>query len=385
MHIRCAQCRSLTQVQIPETLSAPLPVVCSGCGRRYRLAVNRPRGTSDPDRYRRAKAFAEQNRIDLASAYSVLEGLMTLEEARGLRAPGTPPSAPPGGARAETPQPSAVRRAPAPAASTPLAEQDASYDPGFAEAVRDGCLSVQQAVERGDRRALALRMAQRHRLPMALALRVADNRITIRQALAEKAIIESREPPRPQTSVSHGVWNFTVVSLGGLILGALAFHVVQVWSDYLARNGGSGLSPRAALASAPAPARPAAPAAVPLPPPPLTVPRTDTTGQLVEVVGPDPRSVLIAFCTTGRQAGQRQAVEIAPSAPPSAGVRFGVFRSTEQPGAPLRAIRIRQDPRSGRWVAGDGRAPITTEEPPPQVPGMRAVPLVSGGPATGGA
>jgi len=86
--------------------------------------------------------------------------------------------------------------------------------PGFAAAVLDGCLSPQQALERGDRRALAMRLSLRHRLPMDLALRVADNRVTVHQALQQKAAQEAREPPRPQTSVSHGVWNFMIFSVG---------------------------------------------------------------------------------------------------------------------------------------------------------------------------
>src|SRR5882672_9686841 len=100
MRFRCAQCRALTQVQIPAQMTAPLVTACSGCGRKYRFAVDRPRAADDQERYRRAKEFAEANQIDLGSAYSVLEGVMTLEEARALRK-GLPP-------------PSLAERAPAP-------------------------------------------------------------------------------------------------------------------------------------------------------------------------------------------------------------------------------------------------------------------------------
>jgi hypothetical protein len=405
MHIRCGQCRALTQVQIHASSATPVTVACSGCSRRYRLSVNRPGATTDQERYRRAKTYAETNQIDLASAYSVLEGIMSLEEARaakgGLPAPAAATPAP-----ATPPRPSptspAQRPASAPtvkAAGTPareaalaapeerlfappkrprLSEAEASFDPGFATAVRDGNLTVQQAMERGDRRTLALRLSQRHRLPMPLAEMVADNRITVRQALAQKAVNEAKEPPRPQTSVSHGVWNFMVLSIGALILGALGVHVYQTWGEFLAQRGAAALAPRMASAAArPAPAAPQD-ASVPLPPPPLTVPKTDTTGQLVEVSGPDPRSVLIVFCSTGRQAGLRQPVEISPGIPPSAAQRLGIFRSIDQPGAPTRAIRIRKDPRTGRWIAGDGRTPIATEEPPAPAPGTQTVPVSLG-------
>jgi len=421
MRFRCAQCRALTQVQIPAKITAPVITACSGCGRKYRFAVDRPRAADDQERYRRAKEFAETNQIDLGSAYSVLEGVMTLEEAHGIRKglpvprllqdgqeakPGIPPAAalpapeitPLAAEPSLRPTPSwrsAPTQVTAPAPFIPaqrpsLAESEVSYDPGFAAAVRDGCLTAQQALERGDRKALALRLSQRHRLPMELAFRVAENRVTVHQALQQKAVLEAKEPPRPQTSVSHGVWNFMTFSVGALILAGLGVHVYHVWGDYLAQRGMAMLEPTPAAASTRAyVTAPAEPPAVPAPPPPMTVPKTDSTGQVVEVVGPDPRSVLISFCMTGRQSGRREAVEIAPTSPPDASARWGVFRSQDSSAIPLRAILIRKDQRTGRWSAGDGRTPIMTEAPPALPPGTRTVPVsateaVSDAPAAGG-
>ena len=376
MHIRCTQCKSLTPVRVPSAPGTPAVVSCSGCGKRYRLAINRPGKPADEDRYRRAREYAEANQIDMAGAYSILEGVMTLEEARALRgsAPAPSPASPvsPPGPRPAGPAaaPPAAGRG-ASAAKPELIESDAPYDPAFARAVAEGCLTVQQAVERGDRRALAMRVAQRHRLPMDLALMVADNRVSVRKALEQKAAREAKEPPPSQTSVSHGVWNFMIFSIGTMILTGLLIHMYHVWGEYLTRNGAVGLEETVASAAERPPATPPPPAAAP--PPPLTVPRTDATGQLVEVAGPDPRSVLVSFCASGRQAGRREPVEVAPAVPPSSGLRFGVFRNLEQPGTPLRAIRIRQDAKTGRWLAGDGRGPIMTEEPPPQPPGARTI------------
>ena len=196
--------------------------------------------------------------------------------------------------------------------------------------------------------------------------------------------VRSKEPPRPQTSVSHGVWNFMVYSVGALIMAGLSLHIYRVWGDYLAQRGLASLViPEAAAAAARHPAFTSPAAAVPLPPPALTVPRTDATGQLVEVVGPDPRSVLIAFCRTGRLSGRREPIEIGPTVPPDASSRWGVFRNLGQPSMPVRAILIRKDPRTGRWSAGDGRSPITTEPPPPLPPGARTVPVSAAGGAGG--
>jgi hypothetical protein len=265
---------------------------------------------------------------------------------------------------------------PSPIRGATLSEGDHSYDEGFAAAVRDGCLTPQQAQERGDRAALALRLSQRHRLSNELALRVADNRMTVHQALQQKAVLEAKEPPRPQTSVSHGVWNFMIYSIGVLILGALGVHLYHVWGDYLSHRGVGLLEPMPAAAATRAhvPATQEAPA-VPAPPPPMTVPKTDTTGQVVQVVGPDPRSVLISFCSSGRQSGRREPIEIAPTVPPDSSARWGVFRSLDNPEIPVRAILIRKDPRTGRWSVGDGRSPIATEPPPPQTEGTHAVPI----------
>ena len=122
MRFRCAQCRALTPVQIPARLQAPLVVPCSGCGRSYRFAVDRPRGSGDPERYRQARAFSETNSIDLASAYSVLEGIMSLEEARALRPGGAKPAAPTAPASERSALEEALRDAIAeeePAGSTP--------------------------------------------------------------------------------------------------------------------------------------------------------------------------------------------------------------------------------------------------------------------------
>ncbi|HXU13075.1 MAG TPA: hypothetical protein VN898_14060, partial [Candidatus Binatia bacterium] len=91
--------------------------------------------------------------------------------------------------------------------------------------------------------------------------------------------------------------------------------------------------------------------------------------------GPDPRSVLVAFCRSGRQSGQREPIEISPTVPPDAASRWGMFRSLGALYTPVRAILIRRDARTGRWSAGDGRSPITTVPAPELPPGTRTVPI----------
>ena len=436
----------MTEVAIDPNTAESVGVACGSCKRRYRIKQAPRKASPEMERYRKARAFFEHRvgGIDPAAAYSVLEGIMTLADARGASAtpaasspavpsqtasrpappatpapsspsaPGTPapetsapetsapgtraPVTPEQGTRAQIrvtapylpsggPEPSipaapavTTMKMPAQPAGGRRMEEGPEYDDGFKAAVRDGCLTPQQAAERGDREALIHRLAQRHRLPSQLAVQVAENRITVHQALQRKAATEAQEVPRPQTSISHGVWNFTIATLGCLILLGAGARAWQEWEEYLTTKADAAQRPALVLPSAPvAPAEApqggshAAPST-----PSLTLPVTDAAGQLIMVTGPDPRSVLVAFCNTGHNAGRRQAFAIGPSSPPSGTARVGLFRNLEQPNAPMRAIRIRRDTRSGRWMAGDGHQPIQTEPSPDLSTGARLIPVTAG-------
>jgi len=168
---------------------------------------------------------------------------------------------------------------------------------------------------------------------------------------------------RPVTPVSHRLRDRTVFTVGGLILAGLVLHGYQALIEHLAQGGAPRLTPRlAAKAVRPSAGPPHSGASEAAPP--RTVSRTDPTGEVVEVLGPGPGSVLQSFCATGPRAGRRQAVEIAPAMPPHPSLRLGIFRDLDEPGSPLHAIRIREDPRSSRWVAGNGRSPVPIEWPP---------------------
>ena len=381
MRFRCADCKGLTEIQVPPNLSEPLPVACSACGRRYRITVDRPGAKPDAERYRKARVYADTNRIDLASAYSVLEGIVSLEEARTLQsrkpAPKTDAGAP--SDRPDEPHPGEARgpitsgAAGRPAAGSPPPTEEIDYDPGFAEAIRAGALTPQQASERGERRGLAHRLAQRHRLPLDLALRVADNRITLHRAMKQKAAIQARALGGPPSGVAPRVWRFMVYGVGTMILAGLGLHLTHLWGDFQAKRGEARLRPRLAAAASRRPTPLPAGPATQSPPPPLTLPRTDAAGQVIGVEGPDPKSVLIAYCGAGRRAGKKEPLEIAPAVPPSGYLRIGVFRNLDRPSLPPRAIRIRKDPRTGRWFTGDGRNPVRTMIPPVQPPGTHTV------------
>lgn len=88
--------------------------------------------------------------------------------------------------------------------------------------------------------------------------------------------------------------------------------------------------------------------------------QTDPNGELTKVLGPDPRSVLLALAQFRLGQNGLDPVAIAASEPPNPGARVGVLRSRDA-AQQLRAVRISLDPRSNRWIIGDGRAAVSTE------------------------
>jgi hypothetical protein len=81
--------------------------------------------------------------------------------------------------------------------------------------------------------------------------------------------------------------------------------------------------------------------------------RRNDLGQVVEIRAADPRSVLVGYCRA-MTAKLCDPIELALSDPPHAQLRFGIYRGLDE----MRAIRIRRDPVTGRWVAGDGKREI---------------------------
>jgi hypothetical protein len=400
VRFRCSACQALTEVAVDPNAAESVSVACGSCKRRYRIKPAPRKPSPEMERYRKARVFAEQHGIEPADAYSVLEGIMTLADARGKGAKSavapavtsqakpaparvTAPYLPSGGPEASIPAAPPISTVKMPAMSAGgerRMEEGPEYDDGFERAVRDGCLTPQQAVERGDHDALVKRLAQRHRLTHDLAAQVAENRITVHQALQRKAVKEAQEVPRPQTSISHGVWNFTIATLGCLILLGAGARAWQEWEEYLTTKADAAQRPALILPNPPAPPAQAPQGGAHSAPstPSLTLPVTDAAGQIILVTGPDPRSVLVAFCNTGRNAGRRQPFAISPASPPSGTARIGLFRNLEQPDAPMRSIRIRRDTRSGRWLAGDGHSPIPTEAAPDLSAGARLIPVTAG-------
>jgi hypothetical protein len=166
MYIRCADCSTTTRV--PPGFQ-DRGVTCISCGRVYRLERVGELGPTPGERYQRALDYADEHDIDLATAYSVLLGIL-------------PPGQGPARDRRQD-----TRATPAESAASPKAAAEVPYDPGFISTVAEGNLTLQQAIERGDRVAYASKVARRHDLPMHVAFLVADNRLGLREARENRA------------------------------------------------------------------------------------------------------------------------------------------------------------------------------------------------------
>lgn len=274
-------------------------------------------GTTPTERYRRARAFATEKKIDLASAYSVLLGTIPIDDAV---------AAPP----------------------------DERFDPEFDHAVTEGFLTVQQAVERGERGVYASTLQQRYDLQSELAFLVTDNRMRLSEALAVQAASASDHRS------THLLWNIVQVGTAVVVLGMGMFAMLRprdqpaAFSAAIAATAG-----RLHLSRTKTPDPPPVPAE----PPELVVFKTDAQGRVIEVSGPDPNSVLVALCKHTQFAATLSPIAVAPAVPPSVGERLGFVRDSRDLSARL-CIPIRRDSRTGRWFAGDRRDPIEAQRAP---------------------
>lgn len=329
MYVRCAGCGTTTRV-VPTELDRGS--TCISCGRHADLNRAHELGSTPNERYHRASAFAREKRIDLASAYSVLMGIIPMEKALPI----------------------------------PVDER---YDHGFTDAIDAGFMTVQQAIERGDRVLYASTLQQRHGFPMDTAFLVTDNRMRLLEALA----LQSGDAP-PAASDRHntrGVWNVVQVAVAFVLVGAgtVAMLRTQERPAALAKEVAAATeAPRAEHATSPDPPQP------PAVPQETVAFRTDAHGRVTEVSGPDPKTVLVGLCKHAQFSATLSPIAVAPAVPPSAGDRLGFVRDMNDLSV-QRCVSIHRDFRTGRWFAGDGREPLEIQRAPTLPPGTEITPL----------
>jgi hypothetical protein len=298
LYIRCATCHGSVWVTTDGAQSGSQQVACKTCRQSYELRLSDV-GATAARLSLRGRQYALDHGIDLPGAYSVLLGIMGLDDVRDLG------------------QDSRVQSA------APAAPDGISVDCDFEKAIAAGWLTRLQALQRGDRKEFASRLAKRHRLPMGLSYAVADNQISvltaIRRRSASKRIVVRQDESSPTRESPLRVGLLLLVMAVGIGLG--------LWRP---ANDASEVS-RAEV-------------------------RTDEQGRVVEVVGSDPRSVLDAYCQTGEPKGGFEAVDLENSAW-SSSIRLGILRNVADQET-LLAIAIHYDKEARSWIAGDGRTPL---------------------------
>jgi hypothetical protein len=370
MYVRCADCLASTWIDVVLPDGRVVETAeCGECGRRHAVAPIEELGGTVGDHYRRVLSFSSRQDLDMSSAYSVLLGIMSLEQAEVLRhslLPDPKPGPPDDDLEAEleseepseTPGTEAAPAKPVHPDSLPTVPD---FDLGFMKAISKGHLTVQQAMTRGNRDAFARRLMRRRGLPEELAYRVTDNRLSLREAMRLMEEHEAESPksvgpppaaPKPRRATASRAQKLVVFGLATVAVTAVMW---TTWSERSvperrparkahvasARSTTSDSEPSAALA-----AEVENEAAAPR----IEI-RRDDAGRVLEVNGPDPSSVLVAYCEAAPTELGLAPIEITNTVPRFRHARLGTFRDFAALDSDY-AIRIHRDSRTGRWVAG---------------------------------
>jgi len=400
MYFRCADCLTATWTSVVRAGRIAPSIECGGCGRQYVPDPIEDLGTSMRTHYSHVMTFSKTKDLDMASAYAVLLGIMSIDQAMVLSQMGDPGPEPdkavaepvvakPVVAKPAVAGPLPEKRAteqtePAPEMTPQEDSPDQSkpprgesfvpeVDPGFVPAIRAGHMTKVQAIERGNRKLFAARLVQRHGLSRRLAFLVADNRLSL--GLARRRNEESRRSKILPT----GVTRVQASLVGALALVAL---VALVWHFGWKAQAVERSSAPFATTSEPTEVE-ATPAVGHVEPTTRravlrasTDARRDEDGDLVEVSGPDPSSVLITYCDKVSDGPAMEPIELASMRAGIQDSRLGVFRNPASWDT-LQMIRIRRDRQTGRWVAGDGKRPIFVAPLPDLPPDATRIPVRS--------
>lgn len=371
MYIRCLDCQSSTWLESLESVSVSRKVSCQSCGRPYKLEIPEDLGNTQRDQYQRALGFAEETGIDLPSAYSVLLGIMSLDEARGLREQSVSATAKAATARADA---NRVREAERAERSRRSADAIQPPPTDRSRSARiEGQISAREEFEHRNRLLLAARLASKHDLSMKLAHKVVSNRLSLHAALVERDTEKARKAARKPITSSQRLAVAVVVVL---LVAAVAAYGLNTWTSLgdearaVARLSEVASQKAAAEAEHPTDGDSTSPTADDDAENPVV---TDDQGRVLAVSGPDPQSVLLRFCEAS-ESNRLKPVELAPTVPPFPGSRLGVFRDFDRLES-FFAIRIRKDRGTSRWIAGDGTRPIVAILAPEQPADAARIPV----------
>jgi len=406
VYFRCADCLTSTWTSVVRAGKIIPSIDCEGCGREYTLEPSPDLGTTVRSHYSQVLAFSKSNDLDMASAFAVLLGIMSLEQAQVLTlvaGPDLDPDKKPQEPEVKT-EPPVDQQAPvvpepetadieivAGSEDTPVQEAPCEpltetgsmvapeHDPGFQAAIKAGHMTHDQAITRGDRKAFAARLVQRHGMSRGLALQVADNRVSLGQALHRLKETKASKIAQSHVSRRPGVTRAQVSLVGVVGLVAVAALGWHFWSNRLAVERTPVPTTQVSMVEPDSPGPVTIPAETT---PPTrdevlqaaTQVRRDAEGNVVEVRGPDPAIVLASFCDASSDGPGREPIEITSTVPASQEARLGLFRDFSSMESAW-MVRIRRDGQTGRWVAGNGLHPVYVTLAPKLPPDASVIPV----------
>jgi len=373
MYIRCGKCLATSWLDSLTPGESSLTDACKTCSATFNLMGALELGSTEEEQQSKAHQFAEYNDYDLPSAYSILLGLLTPEQARELREQRRADEAELEKKEEQREAAKAARKAEAEIeieivddeTEAPIANsadksagQRLPYDAAFKPAVDEGFLTPMQASERGKRSAWAARIARRHSLSMSVAERVADNRSTLHEAVRKKSkpVGTVSAPARSNKQAPTKRWQNALALVAALaVLVAIGLQARARWISTVeegravtkrAREATEVAERKQALAASNAAAtndESNAPEAAPQV-------RADKNGRLMKITAANPNAVLEAFCNSSPMAF-RDPVAIVEAEPPVAGTRRGVYREATE----YYSITIKRNENTRGWSTGTGR------------------------------
>ena len=363
MYIHCSRCHEPTRIRSLVPGLVEPAVKCQDCGQEHDLSRSSELGETGKQQYEIASEFASRNGVDLPTAYSILLGLMTLQEARDAavaqKAKQRKKTGP-----ADTP----IEIADSPAIEADMAIEIVDSGTDMSVEIMDSPATEADTFVSDTpgppvrRRGAA---AQRLRPPRK------EKKVTIH---VEREMAKERRQLTLRQIILLAV-------LGSLALGLSGRHAYLTWRG-LVEEGRTAQRNTVASAEAVQSGEEKAlaearknqsdvPAALQ-----ATVLR-DSDDRVTQVSGPNPMTVLKAYCEAASDTYEREPLELAQASPPTPDERFGIFRDFSRLET-NRAIRISQDHESQRWVAGDGQTPIPTREAPAEPDTIRRASLNDG-------
>jgi hypothetical protein len=229
-----------------------------------------------------------------------------------------------------------------------------SYDRAFELAVAEGYLTVQEAWARGSRDAYIARLQRRYELTLDLAQKVADNHLSLMEALELLDCRASGNLPSWMEEPGWLRWQMLPIAL--LVAGGLFFlgrHSERMWENQIRVGRELERLSLSAAAASPAIFLPRGPVGSATTAP--TVQREEN-GLVTRVSARRPSAVVEEVCrlaSTDDSCAWMEVRHIQPRHHP--GHRIGRFAG-EAGG--IWIVRIRRDRASGDWYAGTGLRPL---------------------------